>query len=250
MNIWMLCAGEKQLQPIQTEPWRVVEAQHILSVRDLVDTPEEHDILEELIEQTKPYVAKDKDYLIFTPFRYPPLKYGSRFGRTFEPSLWYGSFELETAFAEVAYYRLMFLNDTTAQLGYIEVLLTAFTALLDTKKGIDLTVAPFNQYRAQISAKDTYAYSQVLGASMRSAQVQAFLYFSARTKSARKNIAAFTPDVFKKKDKHFAFNQQTWQCIANKHIVEFTRSEIAGRKRCSFTAEQFTELTPEMAAMF
>lgn len=69
---------------------------------------------------SKPSINKDIHYLIFTPFRYPPLKYGSRFGRAFEPSLWYGSLQLKTAFAEVAYYRLRFFHDTEANLGYLE----------------------------------------------------------------------------------------------------------------------------------
>lgn len=111
MNLWALCEGETHQKKITAEPWRVVEAQHISSSRDLVDTLEEHDLLEELIEESKPSIAKDKHYLIFSPFRYPPLKYGSRFGSLYEPSLWYGSLELETAFAEVAYYRLQFFRD-------------------------------------------------------------------------------------------------------------------------------------------
>lgn len=108
MNIWALCEGNQFISSISVEPWRVVEDQHVLSSRDLVDSIEEHDLLEELIEESKPIIEKKKNYLIFTPFRYPPLKYGSRFGSTFEPSLWYGSLQLETAFTEVAYYRLKF----------------------------------------------------------------------------------------------------------------------------------------------
>ncbi len=234
MNVWELCEGRQYIKPLSVEPWRVVEAQHILSSRDLVDSREEHDLLEELLEQSKPAIEKEKNYLIFTPFRYPPLKYGSRFGRTFEPSLWYGSIELETAFTEVAYYRLKFLNDTQGDLGYLEISMTAFTAFLTTQKGLDLTETPFNQYVEQISDKNDYAYSQRLGSSMRQEQVEAFIYPSARTASKAKNIAAYIPAVFKMKKNQYVNNQQTWICLASKQVIEFTRMGILGKERFSF----------------
>lgn len=239
MNVWELCKGSQYIKPLSVEPWRVVEAQHILSSRDLVDSREEHDLLEELLEQSKPAIEKEKNYLIFTPFRYPPLKYGSRFGRTFEPSLWYGSIELETAFTEVAYYRLKFLNDSQGDLGYLEISMTAFTAFLTTPRGLDLTKTPFNQYVEQISAKNDYAYSQPLGSAMRQEQIEAFIYPSARTANSATNIAAYTPAVFKMKKSQYVNNQQTWICLANKQVIEFTRMGILGKERFSFDAHYF-----------
>lgn len=239
MSIWKLCQGTSHIKPISEEPWRVVEAQHVLSSRDLVDTTEEHDILEGLLEESKPSILKEKNYLIFTPFRYPPLKYGSRFGHLFEPSLWYGSLDIETAFAEVAYYQLLFQKNTNADLDYVETSLTAFNTLLKTPRGIDLTTEPFNQHSNEISAKNSYHISQELGRCMREEKVHAFLFFSARGIQESKNIAAFTPDVFCKKNNQYIFNQQTWKCIANKQVVEFTRMGISGKKRFSFEENLF-----------
>lgn len=241
MNLWELCKGIKQIKSITAEPWRVVEAQHVLSARDLVDTIDEHDILEALIEESKPLVNKEKHYLIFTPFRYPPLKYGSRFGSTIEQSLWYGSLDLETAFAEVAFYQLQFQNSTEADLNYVDTLLTAFNVSLSTKKGVDLTEGAFNQHVDYISSKNTYEHSQKLGSSMREAGVHAFIFFSARMMHAQhKNVAAFTPDVFCNNSKHQdIYNQQTWSCTASKHVVEFTRMGISGKSRFSFERSDF-----------
>ena len=239
MNLWTLCEGNKHIKPISAEPWRVVEAQHVLSSRDLVDTLDEHDILESLLEESKPPVNKVKNYLIFTPFRYPPLKYGSRFGSTFEPSLWYGSLDLETAFAEVAYYQLQFQNSTAADLDYVDILLTAFNTSLHTTQGIDLTSEPFNQYAEHITEKNTYDYTQLLGSAMRESGVAAFFFFSARVRSQSKNVAAFTSDVFCNKKSQYVFNQQTWACTANKSVVEFTRMGISGKSRFSFDGGQF-----------
>lgn len=237
MTIWEACDGAKHIQSFEAQPWRVVEAQHVLSSRDLVDTSEEHDLLEELLEQSKPVINKIDDYLIFTPFRYPPLKYGSRFGQHFEPSLWYGSHDLKTAFAEVAYYRLMFINDSEAELGYIELSLTAFNAAIKTANGLNLTQPPFVEHRQQISAKNTYEYSQALGSSMRNANIDAFIFYSARDDEGQ-NIAAFTSKAFVKIKNLATFNHQTWQCIADESVVEFTRQEFTGKKRYCFEGEK------------
>lgn len=239
MNIWGLCEGKRFTKAISVEPWRVVEAQHILSSRDLVDSREEHDLLEELIEESKPPIKKEKNYLIFTPFRYPPLKYGSRFGRIFEPSLWYGSLDLETAFTEVAYYRLKFFDDTSADLGYVEISMTAFTAFLECKMGVDLTENPFNKYTKEITNKKTYEHCQLLGTSMREERIEAFLYFSARTHEKSKNIAAFIPSVFHLRKNQYINNQQNWKCFANKKLIEFTRIGVLGKKQFSFSENFF-----------
>ena len=102
INIWEECSGTEHLRSLDHKVFRVVEAQHISSTRKLVDSEKEHEILEILIERTKPHLSQASEfkglhYLLFTPFRYPPLRHGSRFGKTYEPSLWYGSLELETA---------------------------------------------------------------------------------------------------------------------------------------------------------
>lgn len=239
MTIWGACQGDRYMTSLCVDPWRVVEAQHVLSARDLVDSNEEHDLLESMLEETKPPVDKDKGYLIFTPFRYPPLKYGSRFGRVFEPSLWYGSLELETAFAETAHYRRIFLQDTSAELGYIELILTAFRTRVKTDKGIDLTKAPFHDYTPKLASKDTWSHSQALGSDMREAGVSAFLFFSARCANVATNVATFTPNVFFAKDGQYIYSQQNWQCIANRQVVEFVRSGFVGEKRYDFRAPEY-----------
>lgn len=238
MTLWDVCEGSAHIHALSIKPWRVVEAQHILSARDLVDSREEHDVLEALLEDSKPSITKDKPYLIFTPFRYPPLKYGSRFGRAYEPSLWYGSLSLKTAFTEVAYYRFQFLHDTTADLGYLDISMTAFTAFIQTQNGIDLCQPPFDNYREAISSKHDYTHSQPLGTAMRAHNVHAFLYYSARTSESKKNVAVFHPSVFRMKHNLYINDQQTWLCVASKHTIEFTRIGILGRERLLFSYEK------------
>ena len=94
----------------------MVESQHLFSTRKLVDSEAEHRVLEELIEGHKPKGERGLHFLLATPFRYPPLPHGSRFGTRGQHGIWYGAVEQRTAFAESAYYRLLFLEGTAADL--------------------------------------------------------------------------------------------------------------------------------------
>ena len=92
--------------------WRVVEAQSNVSTMKLSDTQEEQDALERLIEQTKPFIPEEcrhLDVLLFTPFRYGPYPFASRFRRTgATEGVFYGAEHLDTAIAETVFYRLLF----------------------------------------------------------------------------------------------------------------------------------------------
>ena len=237
-SIWTRCAGDSRLAPLGLSPWRVVEAQHLVSTRKLVDTVDEQEILEALIERVKPPADTRGalHYLLFTPFRYPPLRHGSRFGTRRERGIWYGSLERRTAFAEVAYYRMVFLEGTRAELGTVETALTAFTASIRTKRGIDLTSVPFKTFRRTISSPSSYSSSQALGHAMRAAGVEVFQYHSARDAGDGINIGVFTPAVFgNRKPKSF----ETWHCAASRVRVDFAQRDYFKRESFAFPRSQF-----------
>src|SRR4051812_34513318 len=223
-SIWTRCAGDSEVRELRVTPWRVVESQHLLSTRKLVDTAEEQMVLEDLIEGSKPPARAPRrlHYLLATPFRYPPLRHGSRFGTRFEQGIWYGSESLRTAFAEVAYYRLVFLEDTSADLGTVTTAHTAFSARARTKRGVNLAAGPFVAHRKAIASPVEYGATHALGAAMRAAGVEIARYPSARDKSDGINVAVFTPDVFgaaKPRD------LQTWHCMANTGRVELAKRD-------------------------
>src|SRR3990167_11008373 len=94
INIWKECNGETHMTSLSTTAWQLVEAQHKIATRKLVDSLDEQAILEELIDTSKPPVPTlylNLHPLLRTAFRYPPLKHGSRFGTFVENSIWYGS---------------------------------------------------------------------------------------------------------------------------------------------------------------
>ena len=82
-NIWTKCGGGKQITQLKETVWRM-ELQNRSFTRNLVDSLEEQEILDRLLEINISYKI---DPLLFKPFKYPPLKYGSRFGKRTEPSL-------------------------------------------------------------------------------------------------------------------------------------------------------------------
>ena len=237
-SIWTRCAGDSELRPLRLSPWRVVESQHQISTRKLVDSADEQALLEELIDRAKPpdRTGGRLHYLLFTPFRYPPLRHGSRFGRRDEPGIWYGSLERRTAFAEVAYYRLLFIEGTHAELGTITTPLTAFRATLLSTQGVELDAPPFVAYRDTIASPASYTESQALGEAMREAGVEAFRYPSARDAEGGVNVGAFTPSVFGRTK---PTSLESWHCAASRERVDVTRGDYFSRETFSFAREAF-----------
>ncbi len=237
-SIWMRCGGVSRIQALGLEAWRVVESQHQISTRKLVDSAGEQQLLEQLIETSKPPAPSSGrlHYLLFTPFRYPPLRHGSRFGTRSEPSLWYGSETLRTAFAEVAYYRLLFLEGTRADLGVVETELSAFTVLIRAERGIDTTLLPFAAHRGVLASPLEYAETQALGRAMREAAVEAFRFVSARDERGGVNVGLFTPVAFQETQPR---RLETWHCVATHTQVELSRRDYFDRALHAFLREDF-----------
>ena len=237
-SIWTQCAGASRLTRLRLSPWRVVEAQHQISTRKLVDSIDEQAILEQLIETSKPVDATGgrRHVLLATPFRYPPLRHGSRFGARHDPGLWYGSADQRTLFAEAAYYRLLFLEGTSADLGIVTTWHSAFTVSAKTERGIDLTARPFDAHRAAISSPSDYRESQALGQAMREAGVGMFRWRSARDADGGINVGIFTPAVFGAAKPR---GLETWHAAATRERVEFVRRDWADARVFVFPRAQF-----------
>jgi hypothetical protein len=197
--IWQDCQGERHVQPMQCRAWRVVESQEVIATLTLVDTLEEQDLLEQLLETTKPSRPQpERHYLLTTPFRYPPLKHGSRFGKRHEPSLFYAATSVSTALAETAYYRLVFLQGMTQPFANaLNTEHTVFYVNVQCQRGIVLQAAPFDAYRSVLMAPADYAATQTLGVAMRVAGVEGFQYRSARDAADGINVALFVPEVIR-----------------------------------------------------
>ncbi|HEX6573788.1 MAG TPA: RES domain-containing protein, partial [Gemmatimonadaceae bacterium] len=81
-----------------------------------------------------------------------------------------------------------------------------------------------------------YDDSQRLGAEMREAGVEAFVYPSARDLKAGKNVGVFTPTVFGRSRPKVL---ETWYCSASRERVDFARGDYFNKERFEFLRAQF-----------
>ena len=101
---WTTRAVASEARAARFDVWRAVEAQHVAATMALVDSLEEQQALERILDDTKPPVppaARKLHWLLFTPFRYPPPPGGSRFRGPNDPGVFYGADEIRTACAEL-----------------------------------------------------------------------------------------------------------------------------------------------------
>ena len=219
--------------------WRVVESQSQVATLALVDSLEEQSVLEDLIEKSKPPQAAHTaglHYLLATPFRYPPLKWGSRFGSRFQPSLFYGSMRINTALAEAAYYRLIFWRGMAEPppSGRLVTRHDLFSARYRACPGLKLQQAPFSVYRGILGARDRYKETQQLGDMMRQRNILGFEFVSARCPENGINVGLFDPAALVSKRPR---EVQHWICETAAQTVTF-RGE-SGMQR--FSSAQFED---------
>jgi hypothetical protein len=182
-----------------------VEAQHQVSTMKLVDTVDEQSLLEDILEDSKrrfPPECAGLDYLLATPFRYDAAyPYGSRFRRAgWTKGVYYASARVETALAEMAFYRLLFYAESPATpLPANAAEYTAFSAEIATPSAIDLTKPHLSDDKAVWTDPMDYGPCQALSDTARAANVDAILYQSVRDPEAGLNIALLAPRAFKKK---------------------------------------------------
>ena len=224
MDIWQSVKNKVSPIALRGDMIRVVENQEQVATNSLVDSLEEQLQLEQLLEQSKPgYPEKSESlhYLLSTPFRYPPLIHGSRFGSRFENSLFYASKYLETAFCETAFYRFYFwlgMKDKPAS-GKFTTEHTVFTTPYYSTKGFKLQHSPFSEFEDELTNPSHYQTTQQLGKELRSQGIEIIEYLSARDPNKGINVALFTPQALVlKKPK----DQQQWLCETTAEKVSFS----------------------------
>ncbi len=224
--------------------WRAVEAQHKVVTRRLKDSLVEHLNLEELLDHrtVSESTSSKLHYLLSTPFRYPPLKYGSRFGTRKEKGIFYGSLDLSTAMAEVAYYRFLFItsilneNEIYGDDNAIYTDFTFFKFEVSPKKFVSLINPFFLSKLNKICSPTDYKYSQKLGKTLKKMGVDAICYPSARNPRGGLETAIFKP-VFST-NKPLSFKHI--HCKTTSKLCEFiVRDENQSNHSYKFNIEDF-----------
>lgn len=206
--------------------WRVVETQEIAATRAITRSQADQARLEVLLEQSKPTVPTEcagLSYLLFTPFRYPPLDYGSRFGTRWQRGIFYGSSERRTAFAEAAVYLWLFQSGPVAPgpLAQIRDQRTIFAVTIKSDAALDLCLPIFANQRGAIADPADWSATQQLGSRMRQAGTAFCLYPSARLAGGQ-NGAIFDPSAFAGSEPEA---QQHWHCRLDERTCWFGRRQ-------------------------
>lgn len=228
---WTPTAVGSEAFRVELQLWRAVEAQHQVSTLALVDSLEEQDLLERLLEGSKPAVpeaAADLHWLLATPFRYHPLRGGSRFRAITDPGVFYGADERRTACAELGFWRWRFLLDCVELHALEAKPQTLFSARIDTS-AVDLCRLPFSRDRSAWMDSANYHACQAFAVIAREASVGAIRYASVRDPLHGMCAAVLTPRAFSAAQPQ---ESQTW-------LLSLTRDKVFWRRDSGLHAEAF-----------
>jgi hypothetical protein len=238
-STWTLAALSSDARTLSGTCWRVVETHYIVSTLKLVDSVTEHELLEDLIEATKPPVppdCRDLHYLLSTPFRYGAVyPIGSRFRRAgMTDGVFYSSECPETAVAEMAFYRLLFFADSpNTPWPPNPAEYTAFSVAFETKKGIELTKRKYRAESAKWMHPIDYSHCQAFADAARAAKIEVICYTSVRDPRRRMNFALLACRAFAKAK---PIDQQTWHIRLGETgvqaLCEAPRSGITFDRKC------------------
>ena len=193
MNITDLIDATGGLTSYANSVCRMVETQEYAATTSLVDDLEEQAILEQILDDFKPQYADDTQnlhYLISTPFRYPPLQYGSRFGAITEPSCFYASESIQTCLAEAAFYRFYLIDGTETPFPkVIQSEHSLFFVRVSSTNTLDLTQIADSEIQNQLTDPASYSLTQKVGQQARQDGADLLRYFSARSQEQGINVA-------------------------------------------------------------
>jgi hypothetical protein len=241
---WTRAALSPERRTLSGLCWRLVEAQHRAPTMKLVDTLAEQEVLESLLDDTKPAVPSDCShlhYLLSTPFRYgAPYPAGSRFRRAgLTPGVFYASKAIETAVTEMAFHRLLFFADSPATPWPVTPgEYTAFSVRYRAATGIDRALPPFDVERSRWTDPTDYAPCQAFADAARDSGVDVIRYPSAR-QAGGTNVALLACRAFAARE---PIARQTWRigfnayglralCDSPEAGLEFDRGAFAADPR-------------------
>jgi RES domain len=207
---WLRNSIDANRSSASEKGWRAVEAQHVVSTLRITNNdPDQQELLERILEESKPPLpseAAQLHYLLATPFRYPPLPYGSRFRAWPDPGVLYAAFERRTACAEMGYWRWRFLMDSE---GIREIPASPQTVFQLGARGpaLDLREPPFAKHSHLWTDRVNYGPTQALGRVARQADIAMVLYHSVRDIEHGACIAIMRPSALRPKR---PLAQETW----------------------------------------
>lgn len=217
--LWQAHWVQAHATPLAMQAWRGVETQHIAATLRLVESHAEQHMLEALLETSKPPqppAGPATHYLLSTPFRYRPQQ-ASRFRRAHESGLWYGAESVYAVCAELAYWRLRFVQDS-AGLVHSEVM-TQHTLFQAQVHGlaIDLTCPPWVAARSAWTHPADYTETHRLATQVRAQDAVQWIRYESVRAPGHACAAVFTPLALRMDA--LAASEQHWFCKATAQRV-------------------------------
>ena len=226
------------LAPLAHTLWRAVEHQEQSATRAITSTAEEQSRLETLLVAEKPAWLPGSEglhWLLKTPFRYPPLRHGSRFGAPSEPGVLYGSERKKTAMTEAATTLWLFraAPESTGPLAVLRGSRSLLRFSYQTRCGADLCRPLARTSRARLRDPSSWAFTQDLGTTLRSAGAEVIRYPSARDPDGV-NGAVLSPAAVGRRlpphQEHWQFRldgERCWWGRNRDSSFEVTHAELA-----------------------
>ncbi len=171
----------------------------MIATRPLVDTLEEQELLERLLDESKPPLPErlaHLHFLLFTPFRYPSAApRGSRFRAATDPGVFYAADEVRTACAELGYWRWRMLSESPALASFEARQQTVFRVAVEAS-AVDLRLSPFVRDAGYWADAADHSACQAFAVAARQAGVGAIRYGSVRDPQGGGCVALLTPQGF------------------------------------------------------
>ncbi len=205
-------------------PWRAVEAQHVVATMPLVDSLEEQALLERLLKESKPPLppgCEGLHWLLFTPFRYPPPPGGSRFRGEHDAGVLYAADAIETACAELGYWRWRHLMESPEMEAIPPRAQTVFQVAVKAR-GVDLRDKAFARSRSKWTHPSDYSACQKLGREVREAGLGIIRYESVRDPGHGGCVVVMGPGAFSRKG---PVKVETWQLAVFRERVVWRRDD-------------------------
>jgi len=224
--LWQPEWVEDHCAELSMSAFRLVETQHIAATMLLVDSAAEQDLLEQMLEGSKPPMpenGKGVHYLLAAPFRYSPQT-GSRFRAVNELGIWYGADTPFGACAEIAYWRQRFLLDSA---GLATTNIASEHSMFEASVqgiAIDLLAPPWNQDQALWKHPSDYTQTQILGRAVRNSEVVSWIRYESVRAPDHLCAAVFDPKVLEMKTLDARYEQ--WHCLASKDHVSMSNGAM------------------------
>ncbi len=198
---------------LEMSAFRLVETQHIAATMRLVDSSAEQDILEQMLDGSKPPMPEEGigvHYLLAAPFRYFPQT-GSRFRAANMPGIWYGADNPYSACAEIAYWRQRFVLDSA---GLLKTRISTEHSMYEAAVNgvaIDLLALPWRQAEVHWTNPSDYTETQRLGQLVRDSGAVSWIRYASVRAPEHTCTAVFNPKALSMKTPDSRYEQ--WHCV-------------------------------------